>query len=268
MKTPVRRTSTAGRRAATVLAAAGTALAGTLLAAPGAHAADSDITFSDVVVNKGQPVVLGTGAEVEVPVTYTLKTKVRLDGFWVELYRGTWGHYEDRLDNAIQQYCPKSSSGGYTYYDCDDTLFYSPRTFVNSDAGTWKTYGTAVKVGGGYDDDLLAPSVSIRRASLIESADASPEPVTSGEPITVKGTLKRANWNTRRYDLYGGQRVTLQFKAAGTTAYTSVRTITTTPTGAMRTTVTASKDGTWRWYYAGNSVTGAKATTGDYVDVR
>ncbi|MET9735333.1 hypothetical protein ABZZ79_33290 [Streptomyces sp. NPDC006458] len=275
MKTPVRRGFPAGRRATTVLAAAGTMLAGTLLAAPGAHAADSDITFSDVVINKGKPIVLGTGAEVEVPLTYTVKTKVKLDDWWVSAYRGTFGQNEYTLaGSTIQWSCAQSSAGGYTFYDCKESMFVDPdamvngRTRVNGDATTWKTVATAIKIGGGYDDDLLSYTTRLKRASVIEGADASPEPVTKGKPITIKGTLKRANWSTHRYDLYGGQKVTLQFKAAGTTAYTNVKTITTTSTGALKTTVTAAEDGTWRWYYAGDSVTGAKATTGDYVDVR
>ncbi|MFJ8085955.1 hypothetical protein ACIQ6Y_35930 [Streptomyces sp. NPDC096205] len=262
-------------RAATVLTAAGTALASTLLMAPGAHAADSDITFSDVVINKGKPIVLGTGAEIEVPMTYTLKTKVRLDSWQVSAYRGTYGQNSYHLAiGTIRWNCSQSSAGGYTFYDCDESLQVDPdmlpggRKLVNSDATVWKTAGLGIKVGGGYDDDLLSYTTRLKRASVIEGADAGPEPVTKGKPITIKGTLKRANWNTHRYDVYGGQKAVLQFKAAGTTAWTYVKTVTTSTTGALKTTVTAAKDGTWRWYYAGNSVTGAKATTGDYVDVR
>ncbi|MGC0329383.1 hypothetical protein RKD23_002373 [Streptomyces sp. SAI-170] len=262
-------------RAATVLTAAGTALASTLLMAPGAHAADSDITFSNVVINKGKPIVLGTGAQIEVPLTYTVKTNVKLDDWWVSAYRGTLDGSEKVLAiGTIQWSCRQSTAGGYTFYDCDESLQVDPDLLVggdklvNSDATVWKTTGTAIKVGGGYDTDLLSYTTRLKRASVIESADASPEPVAKGKPITIKGTLKRANWNTHRYDLYGGQKVVLQFKAAGTTAWTYVKTVTTSTTGALKTTVTAAKDGTWRWYYAGNSITGAKATTGDYVDVR
>ncbi|MFI9152622.1 hypothetical protein [Streptomyces sp. NPDC053367] len=268
MKTPSRRTSPTGRRTTTVLTAAGTALAITVLAVPNAHAADSDITFSSVVWNNGRPIVVGTGADVRAPLTYKVKTDVKLDGFWVDAYRGTWSQNEDRMEPAVEQYCPQSSTGGYTYYNCSDTVILNAAHLANSDAGTWNTYGTAVKAGGGWDDDLLSTTVGFRRASLITSADASPEPVTKGQAITVTGTLKRANWDTHRYDPYGGQKATLQFKAAGTTTYTNIRTVTTSLTGLVKTSVTATKDGTWRWYYAGNVVTGAKATGGDYVDVR
>ncbi|MET9892716.1 hypothetical protein ABZZ47_21390 [Streptomyces sp. NPDC006465] len=37
--------------------------------------------------------------------------------------------------------------------------------------------------------------------------------------------------------------------------------------GNLKTTVTASFDGTWRFYFAGTSTTPAAAATGDSVDV-
>lgn len=260
----------AARRAATVLAAACTALASTMLVAPSAHAADSDITFSNVVVNKGRSIALGLSGDVEVPLTYTLKTNAKLESWWVTVYRGPWGEYGQRNLPAtyLRTSCPQSAAGGYTFYDCNETVNIDAGSLTNSDATVWKTSGTAIKSGGGYDEDLFSTTVRLKRASLIAGADAGPEPVTKGQPITVKGTLKRANWSTNRYDVYAGQTVVLQFKAAGTTTYTNVKSVTTSSTGTLRTTVTAAKDGTWRWYYAGNSITGAKATSGDYVDVR
>jgi hypothetical protein len=265
-----RRRFPAARRATTVLAAAGTALAGTLLTAPGAHAADSDIAFSNVVINKGRSVALGTSGEVEVPQTYTLKTNTKLDSWWITVYRGPYGEYGHRnLPGITTRWsCAESAAGGYTFYDCNESINIDADYLTNSDATVWKTAGTALKAVSGYDEDLFSATVRLKRASVIASADASPEPVTKGQPITVKGTLKRANWSTNRYDTYAGQSVTLQFKAAGSTTYTNVKSVTTSSTGAFKTTVTAAKDGAWRWYYAGNSITGAKVSAGDYVDVR
>ncbi|WP_327180293.1 hypothetical protein OG599_14350 [Streptomyces sp. NBC_01335] len=39
-------------------------------------------------------------------------------------------------------------------------------------------------------------------------------------------------------------------------------------TGALKTTVTASADGYWRWTFGGTPTTGTATATGDYVDVR
>ncbi len=38
--------------------------------------------------------------------------------------------------------------------------------------------------------------------------------------------------------------------------------------GNLRTTVTASADGTWRWTFGETSTTGGATSTGDYVDVK
>jgi hypothetical protein len=46
------------------------------------------------------------------------------------------------------------------------------------------------------------------------------------------------------YTGYGSQYVKLQFRKAGSTAYTTVKTVKASTTGALNTTVTASVDGT------------------------
>jgi hypothetical protein len=62
--------------------------------------------------------------------------------------------------------------------------------------------------------------------------------------------------------------VKLQFRKAGTSTYTTVKTVTSSSTGALKTTVTAATDGYWRWNFAGTSTTPAAKATGDFVDVR
>ncbi|MGK5451063.1 hypothetical protein [Streptomyces radiopugnans] len=264
------------RRAAAAAVAGSTALVGVGLTAPAAHAADSDISFSNVVLNNGKPIVVGISAEVEAPLTYTVKSNVTLDSWWVEAYRGTYGTNEYLLANStIRWSCSQSSAGGYTFRDCDETMIIDPddmpggngNKLVNSDATDWRTLGTAIKKGGGYDTDLLSATVRLQRASRIRNMNASPEPVAKGKPVTVTGTVQRANWSLHRYDNYGGRLVKLQFRPAGSSTYTTVKSVTASSTGYLKTTVTASQDGTWRWRYSGNTTTGASNSSGDYVDV-
>lgn len=265
------------RRAAAVAVAGGMALVGVGLTAPAAHAADSDITFSNVVFNNGEPIAVGISAEVEAPLTYTVKSNVTLDSWWVKAYRGTYGTNEYKLSGITTRWsCRESSAGGYTFRDCDETIKVDPdnmpggngNRLVNSDATAWKTVGTAIKKGGGYDDDLLSATVRLQRASRIVNMNASPEPVAQGKLITVTGTVQRANWSLHRYDNYGGRLVKLQFKPAGSSTYTTVKEVTASSTGHLKTTVTASQDGTWRWRYSGNTTSGAGNSSGDYVDVQ
>ncbi|MDQ1036917.1 hypothetical protein QFZ75_003333 [Streptomyces sp. V3I8] len=269
------RRSTA-RRTATVALTAALALTGVALTAPTASAAESDISFSNIVLNNGKPIVVGISAEVEAPLTYTVKSKVSLDTWWVSAYRGTYGTNEYTLANTTTQWgCRQSSAGGYTYRDCDETMTIDPDSMpggngnklVNSDAAVWKTAGTAIKENGGYDTDQLSATVRLQRASRIQSTNATPEPVATGGPITVTGTVQRANWSAHRYDNYGGRSVKLQFKPAGSSTYTTVTSVTANSTGHLKTTVTATKDGTYRWRYSGNTTTGASNSSGDHVDV-
>ncbi|WP_237519389.1 hypothetical protein [Streptomyces sp. HUCO-GS316] len=273
---PQRHRPSAARYTAAAAAAAGMALVGVGLTAPTAHAADSDISFSNVVFNNGKPIVVGISAEVEAPLTYTVKSNVTLDSWWVNAYRGTYGTNEYNLAVFTTRWgCSQSSAGGYTYRDCDETMTIDPdnmpggngNKLVNSDATDWKSVGTAIKKGGGYDTDLLSATVRLQRASRIQNMNASPEPVTKGSPITVTGTVQRANWSLHRYDNYGGRLVKLQFKPAGSSTYTTVKSVTASSTGYLKTTVTASQDGTWRWRYSGNTTTGASNSSTDYVDV-
>lgn len=165
--------------------------------------------------------------------------------------------------------------GGYTFRDCDETMTIDPdgmpvgngNRLVNSDAAAWKTLGTGIKKNGGYDTDLLSATARLQRASRIQNANASPEPVAKGKSITVTGTVQHANWSQHRYDNYGGRLVKLQFKPAGSSTYSTIKTVTASSSGSLKSTVTASQDGTWRWSYGGNTATGASTSTGDYVDV-
>ncbi|MYW47854.1 hypothetical protein [Streptomyces sp. SID161] len=258
------------RRAVTTVTATGLVLAGAGLLSPAAHAAESDISFSAISLNKGKAIVVGTSGEVEVPLTYTVKSKVALDSWWIKGYRGAYGKFGERdLPAIATRWSVRTShAGGYTFRDCSESLTIASRELVNADATTWKTAGTAIKKGSGYDTDLLSASFRLQRASRIQSASASPTVVTKGKAITVSGTVQRANWTSHRYDSYGGTSVRLQFKPVGSSTYTTVKTVTATSTGHLKTTATASKDGTWRWFYGGNSITGASSSTGKYVDVR
>ncbi|MPY56803.1 hypothetical protein FNH08_06370 [Streptomyces spongiae] len=62
--------------------------------------------------------------------------------------------------------------------------------------------------------------------------------------------------------------MSLQFREKGASSFTTVKKITSSSTGGLKTTVTASKDGDWRWAYYGNSTTGSAKSATDFVDVQ
>lgn len=90
--------------------------------------------------------------------------------------------------------------------------------------------------------------------------------MSKGAALTVTGKLSRANWDDNQYHGYSPQSVKLQVRKAGTSTYTTVKTVTTSSTGTLRTTATATADGYWRYAYAGTTTTASANAAGDYVD--
>ncbi|MGW2098974.1 calcium-binding protein, partial [Streptomyces olivaceoviridis] len=134
-----------------------------------------------------------------------------------------------------------------------------------TDAGTWRLHVNATAQDDDYHWKESAASVNVQRASRL-TANASPEPVAKGKPITITGTLSRVNWTDSRYHGYANQPVRLQFRTPSGT-YSTVKTLTLSSTGYLKTTVTASRDGYWRYSYAGTT-TAAVNAPGDLVDIR
>ncbi|MEW2121716.1 hypothetical protein AB0945_42655 [Streptomyces sp. NPDC005474] len=141
----------------------------------------------------------------------------------------------------------------------------------NDDATKWKI-GVALllsKPPGVIQEFETRPGgVSLRRAAKLSVADATPEPVTKGKKVTVAGKLIRANWTTHRNGPYAGSKVALQFRAKSASTFRTLKKVTTNSAGVLRTQVTASTDGFFRWVYYGNTTTGTATSGQDYIDVR
>ncbi|WP_328904950.1 hypothetical protein OG230_19220 [Streptomyces sp. NBC_00234] len=268
----------AGSRTGTAAAIVG-ALALSVFSAPTAQAADTGITVSSVVINGGKPVVVGTSDEKAPPVTFRVALPSgysTADPFdWQAepfLYHGTTAA---KGANSGGLYM-----GSYTCYDesarvarCEGEIWIDPRYDLdsNGDATTWKI-GVSARLftsNGGLKAEeyaTLSGGVQVKRWAKA-TVNASPEPVAKGKTLTVTGSLKRADWVKHAYTGYGNQSVKLQFRKKGTSVYSTVKTVTAGSTGALKTTVTASADGYWRWAFGGTSTTGPATTSADYVDV-
>ncbi|MCW8380045.1 hypothetical protein [Streptomyces justiciae] len=265
------------------------ALALSALAVPAAQAATPDLVFADVTVNKGKAIVVGTTNDVTVPVTYTLTRPSDLtidyenNAAGVLLYRGSLSSLDNEIESDASPTCTTTATTDTTITEsCSDTLTVDPSfdLFEAADATTWKVGGFYGQVASDLDDsdDKVSfeygfaawgnkGTAKIQRAAKL-TANASPEPVKKGKTITVSGKLTRANWETGGYTGYVSQTATLQFRAKGSDTYTTVKTVTSSTAGALKATVTASKDGYYRYVFAGTSTTAAAKATGDYIDVQ
>ncbi|MFF3638726.1 hypothetical protein [Streptomyces sp. NPDC002250] len=257
------------------------ALAGALAlgayAAPYAAAADTGVTVSNLVVNKGKPVVVGTTAEVRPGFTFhmSLPSGVTADDVtpFPYLYHDTTAA-KGAESGGIYTGFTSCSPAGPRAADCEGELYIDPRSRLdsNNDATTWKT-AVWVRLWDSNEnfkgEEYLTgfSSVQVKRAGKA-TVNASPEPVAKGGKITVTGRLTRADWVKHTYTGFGGKSAKLQFRKAGTSTYSTVKIVQADSAGYLKTTVTAAADGYWRWTYGETSTTGGATAAGDYVDVR
>ncbi|MFD7405122.1 DUF5707 domain-containing protein [Streptomyces sp. NPDC059866] len=227
-------------------------------------------TVSNVTVNAGKNLVFGTTTVKTFTVSLTATHESGIADAYIDLWHGT--DVETDVDgylgpNEEAATCTASSA---TTSTCKLTI--TGDTYVdllkNSLAGNWHvTAGVLSNDGEIYWNDYYKTH-KVQRASKL-TVNASPEPVVKGKTITVSGKLSRANWETLTYSgLPSGQSVVLQFRKAGSSTYTNVKGIKTATGGALKTTVTASADGYYRFSYAGITSTAAVNAAGDYIDVQ
>jgi hypothetical protein len=221
-------------------------------------------------VNDGKAITLGATSTVKVKATYTVTHPATVSMSDVltgpVLYRGDSAKYADtQVASDDPGTCTKVDS---TTANCSATITVPARELYNSDAGTWKKGGVAVDRKTGADTWRTGlGTLPVRRAARL-TADAAPDPVRKGRTVTVTGRLTRADWPHGTWVAFGGRPVELQFRKAGGSTYTTVKTLTASATGALRTTVTAGSAGSYRYRFAGTSTTSAVTSKADYVDVR
>ncbi|MEU0180002.1 calcium-binding protein [Streptomyces sp. NPDC006207] len=250
-------------RIRTAVIVLGTAAALSALAVPSANAdeAQGDTAITKVVVNGGKPIVVGT-SDKKISYTISGSDSSGLAYGGAFLWRGT------SLDapSGVTGFGETETCSATA---CTVTATVSPKLdeLPSSQAGTWNVLAELDGTDGDIRELDKGTTIKVLRGSHL-TVNATPEPVKKGKAITVTGTLTRANWDTLKYGGYASQSVQLQFRKKGSTTYTTVKTVKSGSTGALKTTVKASVDGYWRYAFGTNATTGGTAATADYVDVR
>ncbi|MFH8687554.1 calcium-binding protein [Streptomyces anulatus] len=225
-----------------------------------------------VVVNGGKDIVVGTKSKQKVTVAITASSPSGI----ADAYAFLWHGHIDEVDGFLaptQEFGSCKVSANPTTSTCTVSITIDPRSddlYTSSLAGTWKVAAGALAATGSDEDFIwneTQAKTRVQRFSKL-TVNASPEPVKKGKTITVTGKLTRANWDTNTYKGYTNQPVKLQFKKKGAKSYTTVKTVKTSSTGTLKTTVKASADGTWRYSFAGTSTTPAVSAKGDFLDVK
>jgi hypothetical protein len=276
---------------ATVAAVSG-ALALTALAVPAAQATTDSGTpytlnasFSNVSIAKA--VKVGTANEVTVAYSYTLThgtdVNIAASDFYTDafLYHGTYSDTAPELYGDNPATCTATSpttatcKGSINIYPANSS---SDGGLLNAWAGGWSVAAEAVAFNGqdqqnpdmskvGFKDQSGLGTTLVQRYSKLTTTVSSTS-VYKGKTFTVSGKLSRANWDDNLYHGYTNQPVKLQFRKAGTTTYTTVKTVYTDSSGNLKTSATANYSGYWRYSFAGTTTTPAVSATGVYVGVK
>jgi hypothetical protein len=98
------------------------------------------------------------------------------------------------------------------------------------------------------------------KAKVSLTTNASPESVVKGKKITVKGTIRRDGKKFKA-------ETRLEFAADDSDTFAKVRSVTSSKSGTLSTTLSASRSGTFRYAYSGNATTKAATSAGDHIVV-
>jgi len=139
----------------------------------------------------------------------------------------------------------------------------SAATLQNGEAGRWTVASVTRWTGGTI---ISRDAFRVFRAAKL-TGNATPEPVTAGKRLVVRGKLSRANWDKRKYAAYAKHKVQLQFRTSDG-RYATVATVTSSRKGAVKKAVRATVDGCYRFVFAGNSTTRTVTSVADCVNVR
>ncbi|WP_030787818.1 hypothetical protein [Streptomyces sp. NRRL S-920] len=244
----------------------------TFIADAPADSVEGDTKITKITVNGGKDIVVGTSAKKTVKIAVTATDPSGIEDATAFLWHGTDFDSDTGIDGSM---VPDVMEGDCTAVDattstCTTTVVADPMSNIYSNilAGKWKVWTIAQgKDGDHVSTDSYPTNVSVKRAAKL-TTNASPEPVKKGKTITVTGALTRANWETSEYAGYTSQSVKLEFKKKGASTYSTVKTVKSGSKGALKTTVTASVDGNYRYVFAGTSTTAPVTATSDAIDVQ
>ncbi|MFI1934534.1 hypothetical protein [Streptomyces sp. NPDC020330] len=229
-----------------------------------------ETAVSGVTVNGNKPLVLdglAYGSSTMFPVQFTATDPSGIAGSSFILYQGAYSEPDAVLTGGTA-YCRPVDA---TTSTCSGQVSLAPHMELgdNTVAGVWKV-AVAARAGDGRSvaDQQEAGAFRMMRKAVLAAADATPEPVTAGGDLTVTSRLTASDWTDDGYAAYAGQPVTLQFRQAGTTAWSDVRTVTSGADGSVTTTLRAWKNGDWRWAFAATPAATAASSAADYVEVK
>ncbi|MEU9336422.1 HtaA domain-containing protein [Streptomyces sp. NPDC048290] len=145
----------------------------------------------------------------------------------------------------------------------------SPTLSVKATAALSTHRYRAVFVNAAGETATSAATLTVTAVpTRIISLNAGPEPVGKGGKLTVTGTLQTVGATDNTWRPLPRTTVVIETQPAGSRTWSRAATTTTSSTGAISASVTATKDGLWRARYAGTADRAAATSSSDHVDVK
>ena len=156
---------------------------------------------------------------------------------------------------------------GDSFVTFDDHQKWVFEAFDNRETAAQDVVVHAVNPDYAETVKVFEDAFRLKRNTIWDKVDATPEPVRKGAKVTVKARLRVADWTNDEYDGYTSRTVDLQTRTPNG-SYTTLKSVKTGSGGNVSTTVTATADACYRFLYGGNSIAGGSTSTGDCIDVR
>jgi hypothetical protein len=235
--------------------------------ATGTDETTGGVAVSNVTINRGSVLNLGTSGTAAVTATFTASAPSGIAGAGLFLWHGAYNS-PDGVQLADTTCTPVNA----TTANCSATLYVWDVRYLfssNALAGTWHASAWATaKDGTGLAHRHSAGTLVVKRATRLVTANATPEPVKKGKTITITSTLTRADWSTGAVTPYANRAVRLQWFKRGGTKWVDVKWVKSNAKGQLKTTVKATADGYYRFICNTDTVSAGVTSTADYIDVR
>ncbi|MFJ7073125.1 hypothetical protein [Streptomyces sp. NPDC098781] len=262
------------RRRATAVTATAAAFSAVLavaaLAVPAAGAGqeDSGTEFWNIDVNHDRDYTVGVDATRKrlFSVSATVSDPSGVESVTYELWHGEERATADGVLVGPSR-CLKLNE--FTSY-CEALVTADPNVNLRSNAlaGVWTITPVATDGAGNVTRGNGSYLARIKRTTYMSQTVATPQPVTKGKNLTVKAQMTVASWEAHKNVPLIGHQVLLQYRKGTTGAFTTLKKIKTDRNGWATATVPATADGSYRYDFAGTSLTVATTGSADFVDVR
>jgi uncharacterized membrane protein len=249
------------RRSAILLMSGAVAVAGVLVPSIQTRKVVGDTRITGVVVNGGQPIVLGPSAQAAITFSVTASDP---SGIRSVHPVGLWGPNYGVLKASATRCAARSRTTSV----CTGSASVSSagRELFNDNAGWWHVQAQANAENGDHIevDDAGTFAVQHQTETVITGVPAT---ARRGTEITVGGQLDAADWQTHQFTGASGQVLELRFRPAGSSAYQTVVQVANASDGSVQATVRVTQTGTYAWFFTGTRLAAPSQSTDAQVAV-